>query len=434
MAAEKKKTMNRQVKILIVNVHSSRNAGDLALLQTTIDLLRHSFKNATFWVSSNFTDENAILLLADRVIASPWKLAGGGTNRRTRYLVVNLLINWFAAISGIYHWKGWPNKSWLSLFEAYHDADLVVAVSGNQFFSSGRYGWPLLAIAMSVQLAKVFKKPVYIMPQSIGPFRSWWEKLLLRRSYSTARKIFIRDFQSLHLAGEVKLPSSRVQYVPDPAFTLKVASDSEAQAILEKYGYKRGMLTIGVTVIASMPSYLNQQQITNYYAVVASSLSELARKCDLDVFFFHQVIGPSNQEDDRIATSIVTHLMSISPERIHVIEDILKPDLLKACYGRMDIFLASRLHSGIFSLSMGIPTVFIGYLSKTRGILEALGIENNILELGELSQERLFIMLENTWLSRNTLRTSIIDKISNTIKQIQRAVDSIEHDYEDFYG
>lgn len=431
MPVEHKKTVSPRVKIFIVNVHSSRNAGDLALLQTTIDLLRESFKDASFWVSSNFTDEEAILSLADRVIPSPWKLAGGGTNRKTRYLVMNLLVNWLAAICGIYRWKNWPGKNWRPLFDAYRDADMVVAVSGNQFFSSGRYGWPLLAIAISIQLAGVFKKPVYIMPQSIGPLHSRWEKALLRKSYSIARKIYIRDFQSLHLAKEVKLPAFRVQYVPDPAFTLDAAEMPDIRPILERHGYHSGRRCIGATVIASMPSYLDPQQISNYYAAVAAALSDLAIQNDLDVFFFYQVIGPSSQEDDRIATSEVVRQMNLAPERIHVVDEILRPDQLKACYGCMDLFLASRLHSGIFSLSMGVPTVFVGYLSKTRGVLEALDINNCFLELNNLTRDRLFSMLENAWIERETLRTDIVSKMDGIVEQTKQAVAAIASDYGD---
>jgi len=66
------------------------------------------------------------------------------------------------------------------------------------------------------------------------------------------------------------------------------------------------------------------------------------------------------------------------------INQAVKPALLKACYGYMQAFLASRLHSGVFALGMNVPTIFIGYLSKTHGVLEALGLETNVIDLKDL--------------------------------------------------
>lgn len=421
--------MSPKVKILVVNVHSSLNAGDLALLQTTIDLLRQKFKDCEFLVSANFPKEQALLKIADRVIASPWSLAGGGTSRKTRYLVMNLILGWLAAITPFRYLGIAPLASWKNLFAAYKECDLVVAVSGHQFFSSGRYGWPLLAIAISVKLAEVFKKPAYILPQSIGPLRTGWERWLLRSSYSGARKIYLRDVQSMRFAQEVQLPASRVEFVPDPAFTLKPAFPDEALSILQKYGYQTGLLAIGVTVIASMPSYLDQTLVANYYSSVSQALSYLAERYGIHLFFFYQVVGPSVQEDDRIATDEVIRQLDISAERIHLVKEVLPPAQLKACYGCMDIFLASRLHSGIFSLGMGVPTVFVGYLSKTRGVLEALNLQNNLFELETLTSNALIARLDNLWTNREMEKTALEAITQGIIAQIERAISSIFIDF-----
>lgn len=425
--------MGSRKKILVVNVHSAQNAGDLALLQTTVALLRQEFKDAFFIVSSNFPSENAIHDVADDVVPSPWKLAGGGADQKTRYLVLNLLLGWLSAITGIFRLKGWAGNGWDKLFKSYEEADLVVAVSGNQFFSSGRFGWPLLAIAISVKLAGVFKKPLYIMPQSIGPLRTWWERLLLNSSYSIARKIYLRDNQSILLAQRVNLPSAKVMYVPDPAFTLHAATLSEAQIILDKYGYQKGMPCIGVTVIASMPSYLDQELVANYYSSVAQSLSQISKKNNIHVFFFHQVIGPSSQEDDRIATEKVIQQMEVDRNNIHLVTEVMDPTQLKACYGCMDMFLASRLHSGIFSMGMCVPTIFIGYLSKTRGVLQALGLEQHLIELSDITSDSLFTVLEQTWAMKDVERVLLKKATDGIGEQIRYAVGEISRDFNGQY-
>ncbi len=75
------------------------------------------------------------------------------------------------------------------------------------------------------------------------------------------------------------------------------------------------------------------------------------------------------------------------------------------------IFLASRLHSGIFSMGMYVPTIFIGYLSKTRGVLESIGLNQNVIDLTELNEDNLMEKLGQTWRDADEERKVLIQKI-----------------------
>lgn len=68
-----------------------------------------------------------------------------------------------------------PNKQanltkWEQLFAAYRIADLVVAVAGNQFYSTGRYGWPFPVNLQAVWLANKFKKTFLFNAAVYRPF------------------------------------------------------------------------------------------------------------------------------------------------------------------------------------------------------------------------------------------------------------------------
>lgn len=417
------------LEIMVVNFHSSQNAGDLALLQMTIQQLRTNLPEARFTVAANYPDEWAVQQLCDRVVASPWRLAGGGSGLKPRWLLLRLFWGWLLAIFRITHLPGLNRTRWGKLFRAYQEADLVVAVSGNQFFSSGKRGWPLFSIAMAVDLAILFNKPLYIMPQSVGPFRYKWEFALLRKSYSGARKIFIRDFQSLEVAKRAGLPEKKVHFAPDPAFTFPPAAPEKALATLAPLGYQPGLRSIGATVIAAMPSYLHPSTITAYYQNVASSLDAMVARYNCHIFFFNQVVGPDHNEDDRLATEKVTGLMQSQPDYIHIVPGELDPALLKACYGCMDLFLASRLHSGIFAMGMGVPTVFVGYLTKTRGVLEAVGLQDYMVDLEQLRERSLFPLLEQAWLERETLSQSITARMKHVSEQVAHSALTIARDY-----
>lgn len=183
------------------------------------------------------------------------------------------------------------NQPWKRLHSAYATADVVVGVSGNQFYSSGKYGWPFPATYASVSLAHAFQKPLYILPQSIGPLRRQWERRMLAKGYGRARRIYLRDSISLRLAGELGLPMENVSYAPDPAFDLAPADPMEATNLLQTWGADMTKPKLGVTVIAPMGRSFVTAEVKNYYAVLEQTLTRFLQCYTAQVVLFNQVSG-----------------------------------------------------------------------------------------------------------------------------------------------
>ncbi len=87
----------------------------------------------------------------------------------------------------------------------------------------------------------------------------------------------------------------------------------------------------------------------------------------------------------------------------------------------MDVFIASRLHSGIFALGMRIPTLFVGYLHKTKGVLEAIGLNDYNIDLANVTASNLIEKIQQIWENRDQLKEQI------EIKMIQ-----VENDLSEF--
>jgi colanic acid/amylovoran biosynthesis protein len=134
-------------------------------------------------------------------------------------------------------------------------------------------------------------------------------------------------------------------------------------------------------------------------------------------------------EDDRLAARAVLEKTTFAPGRVKLIEERLEPALLQACYGLMDLFIATRLHSGIFSLNMGVPTIFIGYLPKSRGVLEAVGLSDCLVELKSIDEEELFRKLEMAWLERDELSRRISRTLPGILADAVRPMQQIHQDY-----
>lgn len=417
-------------KILLVNFHSTMNAGDLGLLITAREFLLRVFPSCEITVSANWPDEPAYQENDFAVVPSPWSLSGLNTNASTFQKIYKFIltsIKLYRTVSK--HDFDDPDVN--RLRAAYREADIIVSVPGNQFYSSGRFGWPFPVSILGVLLAERYKKPLAVLPQSIGPLKRWWERMLLRRAYSSARRVFLRDEKSLDLAEELGLPNEKVSYAPDLALGLQSGDPASALDVLLKAGVDLARPKLGVTLISKMNRSFNSQAIQNYYEVLETSLANFARENSVQLIFFNQVTGPTPVENDSIPTArMVDRLQRDGIDAIHV-NKRLHPDLLKACYGQMDIFLATRLHSGIYAMGMTVPTLFIGYLTKTQGLVRSLKIEDDFIDLSDLNEASARAKLENLWENRAARRAHLANVLAQAQQQQAESVELLKKDFAD---
>jgi colanic acid/amylovoran biosynthesis protein len=431
--------MSQSITILITNFHSAANAGDAASLDVTVSQLRRAFFQTRIIVSSDYPDESYPRDLGAEVVPSPLALCGTTSQvaswRRSLALLHGLL---FCLASAV--WPGLPlmrlgqliGGRWCALLAAYREASLVVACPGNMFFTTGRVGWPFLTSALSAILAHLWRKPFYVMPQSLGPLRRAWERWLLSALYRRARLVFVREAVSLSLAQSMRIPADRLRFAPDPAFALPPVGRQQAQAFLARFFTQGDRACVGVTVISRMASGLPMNAFVPYYRALARSLAALVDRYGVAVCFFPQVTGPAAQEDDRLAASVVVGYMGHAGHAAVIVDGLVGPAMLKGLYGLMDCFVASRMHSGIFAVSMGVPTLFIGYLTKTRGLVQSLLLERWFVELDELDEpepDTLLRLLQELWLNRAEVSHYLRTEMPIMAEKAQMTAHMIAEDY-----
>jgi colanic acid/amylovoran biosynthesis protein len=411
--------MHQCKDILLVNFHSAKNAGDLALLEQSIMYLNRAFGSPRISILANWPEEIELKSLDVEILPSVWSIVGVGNQCKKPLLQI---ITFFEGFIFLIFWlSGARTESidsrrffWEKAFSALKNTDLIIAVPGNQMFSSNRKPWPLPTLLFPLWLAKIFHRKVIVLPQSIGPFRTAIEKFMVGSVYNKVNKVFIRDEVSYKLAKSMKISASKPEIFPDLAFSYPSKKKQEAIALLEKYGWKPDQKNIGLTVIAPMPSYLDSQVMNGYYQAVSNALRNLIETGNY-IYIFNQVTGPSKDEDDGMASNrLIQAFDQMTSDQIHQITDKLSPSLLKASYGLMDAFIASRLHSGIFSISMNVPTLFIGYLHKTEGILRPLGLEYFFLDINSLTANKITTKVQYL-LDHKLELTSALEKINHDV-------------------
>jgi colanic acid/amylovoran biosynthesis protein len=411
------------------------NAGDAALFWLNIRQLDKVFPNANFTALVNYPNEPFFESIDNvKVMPSPFALVNAGSKLPDWEKIIKLLFGCLLLLVG----KVLPRRlleknhsNWLQLALIYRSVDVIAAVSGAQLLSLGRFSWPLIVSSISIIFTHYYRKPLYVMPQSIGPFRWKWERGLVREIYSRARLVILRDAISIDLSKDIGLPASKIKFAFDPGFALPAASPERAMEIMSGYGYISGQQSVGMTVIARLSKAFDRDRFEHYYQTLANTLSRFVTEVDAKVYIFDQVRGPTREEDDRLASEILLNISGENHDRIIHIDLPLSPMELKACYGLMNLFIATRFHSGIFAMSGGVATLFIGYNPKTKGFLKAVGLDQLGLDINNLESNQLWELLFSTWKNRQTIAEKTRSIVMNCQKDYDRVSKWISEDYFD---
>jgi colanic acid/amylovoran biosynthesis protein len=393
------------VKILLLNNHSLLNAGDHAILRETLRLLEQRFPGAQIDLVFNDTASARATLPTYPIHGAPltWVTSLDdnrdylfvGRWRRLGYLGLLLLAAVVYRVTGL-TLRLFADCHKQALVQAFTAADLVLACGGGYIYAPGAgeglTGWFSFMLSGCV-LALLMNKPLVLLPQSIGPLHGQFQHRAVRWVVRHARLTCVRERRSLDLLQRLGC-DQRAWHMPDLAFGAAGASADRARALLERAGLpaKPSMFRVGITALnwsGQSFSFTRQQP---YEDAILGGIDAITAHGGL-VVLFAQCCGPSAAEDDR-RVSARLRARAARPEQVVLIQDLLPPDLLQAAYGQMDYFIGTRMHSVILALNAGVPALAVGYLHKTSGVLEEIGIADYCYDIETLTAEELILGFE----------------------------------------
>jgi colanic acid/amylovoran biosynthesis protein len=426
-------------QILIINLHSSRNAGDAALAQVTISQLQAAFPDARFTLAMNDPDshppdEQRHIRVVGSFMYWLQAVSGAGVARWQFWALCWLPFIWALALF-VYQVSGWRmypllNQEQRALLDAYLDADLIVSAPGNFFYHSGTVGVPFLVAAFSMVVAVLVGKPLYTMPQSIGPLQRWWQGLLVRWVLKRARMVLVREPLSVEQLHRIGAWFPHCALLPDLAFAFPGCSSETARHWLHEQGIDLDQQhpLIGVTLINWGVQNTRFAEQAHYEAVVSAALQHFTRRYGGMVVLFPQVCGPAYADDDRVVSRRVAARLSAEGVPVVQIDKPVAPELLKGAYRLMDLFIGTRMHSNIFALAEGVPVLAIEYRFKTQGIMRMMGLEHQVVDIAQMDTMQMTMLLEATWQPRAALREHICKQVTQQAAQAATAGALISRD------
>jgi polysaccharide pyruvyl transferase WcaK-like protein/glycosyltransferase involved in cell wall biosynthesis len=291
-------------------------------------------------------------------------------------------------------WQALPAQ-----FEAVERADVIICGGGGLFFdywgcypetlwTPGHGG--LSYVCGAPLLAALLAKPVGVHAVGVGPLRTVEGQALTRAVMNLASRISVRDAASKDALTAIGIDADRVAVAADPAFALDNAwTPPPARG--------RSHPTVGV---ALRPWDVDVDP-AQWEAAVAEGLDRFLDAHGGGVRFipFQWLEHQPRENDWAVAMRVVQAMRRRAA--VEVLPGALSPRERAQAVAGCDLVLGMRLHSLIFALMVGLPSVGLGYDPKIARLAIQAGSDDAVLPLEALDGPRIADALAQQWRRRD---------------------------------
>ena len=408
------------LKILIVNVHSGVNLGDDGIMDATLRGVRQVHPEAEVTVAANDPDSwckyeditivGSLLTWVVDLSQGYWDFQ---PSRLRRMKISALQLPFAALLFRLFKTRFyWGTQEKKRLLAAYYNADLVLSFGGGYFYAYERrhasFLWKLLSIAFAQWLGK----RVVMLPQSIGPVHSRFHRWIARLVFNRVDVIMLRERKSLAFIQDLNIQRQQV-VLADVAFNLPHVPSLSKGYLFDAESNRNNTpkLRIGVTFMNFEAQHPGFKEQLAYESAYRQALERLNQELGAEIYVFIQSVGPTIDQDDRtVSDHMIQQLDGLVPP-VKVLQGFAGALEIKAAFAQMDCIVGTRMHSGIFALSCGVPTVLITYMPKGQGTMELLGLEQYTIPIGAVTADGLYELVCRAICDNDVIREGVKERL-----------------------
>lgn len=317
-------------------------------------------------------------------------------------------------------------RDYNSFYNTVKSCDLFVDSCGGDSFSDIYGNYTLRYINKNHKLAYKYKKPIILLPQTIGPFNTKEGENRASRMMKKATMVYVRDKQSKNVSLKY-ISHNKVFYTIDMAFHMKFP-------IYKNNNYSNKKIRIGVSPSALLwnGGYTGQNQFglkSNYRDTIRKIISYLLeRKYEVNLLA-HVLYGTASKprEDDYW---LCKQLQEEFPETI-LAPYFYSPTEAKSYISTLNALMSSRMHCCIGAYSSGVPVFTLGYSRKFNGLFYDTLNYNYGSDLRENDIQQTMMNLDKFLMELSTIkkempsrledienyRISLINSLTSTIEK-----------------
>lgn len=282
----------------------------------------------------------------------------------------------------------------LSLFQ---ECEGVIVKGGGFLHAYGKLTDPYVIYyqLFYLRLAHRLNKPVYVLPNSFGPFRGFGTRRMLKRTLRQCKLLTARENVSLDTVVKT-LGIDDCKRYPDLGFFLEPSPNGFKQYLMSRGVPLGSMECVAVTLrpyrFPDSPD--PHKKYANYIDALTVFVTTIVEQGYHVVFAAH-TLGPSAHEDDRLA---LKNVMDVLPDEVklhttYICDESFDCQDVMKVYSYMDYLIGTRFHSVIFAMGTLVPSMTIAYGgNKGLGIMRDAGLEHLAVRIEDVSAEKLQTM------------------------------------------
>jgi colanic acid/amylovoran biosynthesis protein len=288
---------------------------------------------------------------------------------------------------------------------------MALSLAGGDSFSD-IYGFVRLLYVSLPQLLILFlKRPLILLPQTLGPFEGRGARILARTIMNRAAAVYARDRESLRYASsELGVVPALLRFSYDMALAMDPVQP-ERDCGTSFSGKSSGKTLVGFNVsgLLTMGGYTRNNMFglgSDYAGIVKRLVSVLLEDPTVHVLLYSHVFG--GDENDCVACKeLYEQLPPDFQQRVKIVPATDDPQKIKWQIGRCDFFIGSRMHACIAALSQSVPAVSLAYSRKFAGVFESLGVEQLVIDLKTRSPDQVIQTVLELFRQRGQLHSEL---------------------------
>lgn len=269
-------------------------------------------------------------------------------------------------------------------------------------------------------LAQALGKPVYILPNSFGPFEGPFVKWMVKKAFSGCTLVTAREKKSQQVVK--KELGLDIPCYPDLAFYLQNGKATRDD-LCERMDIDKSSKIVAITMRPYR--FPDSADPTAAYEQFKSQMRQfimwLHDKGYMPLIIEHTFAITSHENDGDCIKDVVEGLDTkyyrfLSDKTINCRE-------LKSIYGCCDYIIGTRFHSLIFSLSNMVPGIAISYDGyKSIGIMKGMKLGDYVIDIADVSAEKLEKLFSSIVTNQDSIRENIQEYINKATDERERLI------------
>jgi polysaccharide pyruvyl transferase WcaK-like protein len=297
--------------------------------------------------------------------------------------------------------------------------DVCIDISGDGFSDVTQFGLDAV-LTHSFQLlgGVVFRKPVVICAQSVGPFNNGLSRFIARFVINNVNLVILREEISADYLKKLGVSKPVLAISSDLAFLLQPVSPQETKALLvkEKIDFtNRDVVGLVLSDIISKWAFPDIVNLTDKYLFYVKTMAQvtdyLVERYNVAVVLLPHCFSKYARHDDGAAMRRVYQSVK-HKNNVFMVNGDYVPAETKGILSQCSMVVTAKMHAAIAAASTYVPVVVMAYSFKTKGIFgKKLGLNDTILDVHDYTSNDFLSALKQkidfVWANKVTISSTL---------------------------